>query len=57
MKPVRKFHPKSGATRSARALKALLTFALLLNAAQPAPAQRRAAARGFQGSWNWAVYA
>jgi hypothetical protein len=57
MTPVRKFHPQSGATIFARAFKALLTFALLLNAAQPAPAQRRDAARGFQGSWNWAVYA
>ncbi len=57
MKPVRKFHPQSCATIFARAFKALLLFALLLNAAQPAPAQRRGAARGFQGSWNWVVYA
>ena len=57
MKPVRKFQPRPGATLFARAFKTLLTLALLLNATQPAPAQRRDAARGFQGSWNWAVYA
>jgi hypothetical protein len=57
MTPIRKFHTKASATFFARAFKTLLTFALLLNAAQPAPAQRRDAARGFQGSWNWAVYA
>ena len=30
---------------------------LLLGVAQPSAAQRRGAARGFQGEWNWAIYA
>jgi hypothetical protein len=34
-----------------------MVLALLLTATPPASAQRRGAARGFQGSWNWAVYA
>lgn len=54
---VRRFRRGRGRSRVTRALKALLTLALLLGATQPAAAQRRAAPRGFQGSWNWAVYA
>lgn len=54
---VRRFRPRHGGVSLARASKALLIFVLLLNVALPAPAQRRGAARGFQGNWNWAIYA
>ena len=57
MTPDAKCRPQTLGARSARAFKALLTFALLLTAAQVPSAQSRGAARGFQGSWNWAVYA
>ena len=53
MAPVRRFHAKPRGARPARAFKALIALALLLGVAHSASAQRR----GFQGSWNWAVYA
>ncbi len=58
MKFVRRFQ-KSLATASLfRAFtSAALVALLLLAASQTASAQRRGAARGFQGNWNWAVYA
>ena len=53
---VRKFQLKTPGINPARAFKALLILALLLVAvvARPASAQRRG---GFQGNWNWAIYA
>ncbi len=52
-----KNQPKLSKAALAHGLLLLLSIALLLCAAQTATAQKRGSARGFQGSWNWAVYA
>lgn len=57
MKPFSGCQPKRGRKSFAHALPALTAFVLLLGVAQPSAAQRRSAARGFQGEWNWAIYA
>lgn len=55
---VRKFRKSFAGASLGRVLTATLVAALLLASfSQPASAQRRGATRGFQGSWNWAVYA
>jgi hypothetical protein len=58
MKFVTRFRPGPAAASFASASTAAVMFALLsLASAQSASAQERGSARGFQGSWNWAVYA